>query len=71
MKSPRYLKLDAKHPIAIVETWNVPYSTGFYLLSQDDVPKEAVEKFAIEHAHFPYWPLIYQGKLWSKDTWDD
>jgi hypothetical protein len=66
--APRQLK-DAG--IQIIDTWNIPYSTGFYLLSKDEVPKEEVEKFATEKAHFPFWPLRYLGKLWAKETWDD
>jgi hypothetical protein len=58
-------------PLQVVDTWNVPYSTGLFILSRDEVPKHVVEEFANEKAHFPFWPLQYLGKLWAKDTWDD
>jgi len=61
----------ASAEIQIVDSWNVPYSTGIFLLSRDEVPKEAVEAFANEKVHFPFWGLEYLGKLWAKDTWDD
>ena len=69
------LVASLRHPmredIAVVSTWNVPYSTGTWFLSRDHVTREEVEKYASEHVHFPFWPLQYLGKLWSKDTWDD
>lgn len=71
MNAPRFIKIDPEHPIVIVDRWNIPYSTGFYVLSQDETPNEAVEEFASNNAHFPFWPLQYMGKLWAKDTWDD
>ena len=69
MYAPRFLVEDA--PIQVIDTWNIPYSTGFYILSQAEVPEEAVEAFANEKADFPHWPLQRHGVLWSKDTWDD
>lgn len=73
MNKPQFYRLDEKHPIILVETWNAPYSTGAYFLSADGISKEEVAKYAEEHVdvHFPFWPLVYMGKLWSKDTWDD
>ena len=58
-------------PMQIIDTWNVPYSTGLYVLARDEVPVGAVEEFAKEKAHFPFWPLVYLGKLYAKETWDD
>ena len=57
--------------IQVIDTWNVPYSTGLYILAKDDVPEERVAEFANEKAHFDAWPLQRLGVLWSKETWDD
>ena len=67
--SPRRISETAD--IQIIDTWNQPYTTGFYILTKDDIPKEVVEKFANEKAHFDQWALRYMGKLWAKETWDD
>jgi len=69
MYPPRLVKQDK--PIQVIDTWNIPYSTGLYILSKDEIPKEEVEQFATANAHFPFWPLRYMGKLWAKETWDD
>ncbi len=58
-------------PIQVIDSWNIPYSTGLYILVQDDVPLPDIEAFANEKAHFPFWPLVYRGRLYSKETWDD
>ena len=49
----------------MIDHWNIPYSTGFYIVSQDDVPEKDVEAFANEKAHFPFWPLRKLGVLWA------
>jgi hypothetical protein len=67
--SPRRIPLNKD--IQIIDTWNIPYSTGFYILTKDNIPKEEVEKFADDKAHFPFWKLEYMGKLWAKETYDD
>ena len=69
MYAPRRIIADSQ--MQIIDTWNVPYSTGLYILTHDTVPKEQVEQFANEKAHFPFWSLQRLGVLWSKDTWDD
>ena len=67
--SPRRISDSAD--IQIIDSWNAPYTTGFYILTKDNISKEAVEKFADEKAHFPFWPLKYMGKLWARETYDD
>jgi hypothetical protein len=57
--------------IQIIDHWNIPYSTGIYILAEDTVTKEEVEKFASSRVHFPFWPVVRHGILWSKETWDD
>ena len=68
MYAPRRL---TKARIQVVDSWNILYSTGIYLLTADDVPKEEIEAFANERVHFQGWPLYRLGVLWSKETWDD
>ncbi len=66
--APRYVK---DIPIQLIDSWNIPYSTGFYLLAKDDVVFQEVAEFADKKAIPNYWPLRYMGKLYAKDTWDD
>jgi len=67
--APRHLKKNKR--IQVVDSWNIPYSTGIYLLADDDVTQEEVEKYAREKVHFPFWTAHREGVLWSKCTWDD
>ena len=69
MYSPR--RLIKKARIQIIDSWNIPYSTGIYLLAEDDVTKEEVKEFAKDKVHFPFWDEHREGILWSKCTWDD
>ncbi len=63
--------IDSKKRIQIIDSWNIPYSTGIYLLAHDDVTKEEIEEFARDKVHFPFWTPVREGVLWSKNTWDD
>ena len=67
--APRHIKQNAR--IQVIDSWNIPYSTGIYLLAADDVTKEEIEKFAKDKVRFPFWRAIREGVLWSKCTWDD
>lgn len=55
----------------IIDSWNIPYSTGIYILADDDVTFEEIEEFARPKVHFPFWKPRRLGVLWEKCTWDD
>ena len=57
--------------VQLIDRWNVPYSTGIYILTHDDVPKKEIEEYANKQTVFPLWPLVRRGILWSKSTWCD
>ncbi len=72
----RYFRINrnakpTRAPIQVVDTWNVPYSTGIFILSKDEIPEEEVKDFANKKTNFPFWGLQYLGKLWAKETWSD
>ena len=57
--------------IQVLDEWNVPYSTGIYLLAEDDATEAEVDEYARKRVAFPFWSCIRRGVLWSKSTWDD
>jgi hypothetical protein len=63
--------IDRKARIQVVDSWNVPYSTGIFVLAADDVTQAEVDEFAKDKVHFPFWTPHRMGVLWSKCTWDD
>lgn len=63
--------IDRKKRIQIVDSWNIPYSTGMHILADDDVTAEEVEEFMKDKTHFPFWKVVREGVLWTKNTWDD
>ena len=69
MYAPRNLKKNAR--IQIIDSWNIPYSTGVYLLADDDVTAEEIEEYIRPKVAFPFWKVHREGILWSKCTWDD
>lgn len=67
--SIRHIKAGER--IQIIDSWNVPYSTGIFILADDDVTEAEVDEFVKDKVNFPFWPARRLGILWAKNTWDD